>query len=55
VRLISYFCILCGQEFLSNNIPVVIQGEKMARPDNAGGIKKELRKYFAVYQQQIVC
>jgi len=54
MRLIRYFCTRRGHEFLSNDVPVVIQGGNMALSENGGGVKDGLGMYFAVHRQLIV-
>jgi len=54
VSLIWYFCTYCRHGFLSNNVPVVIRGGKMALPDNAGCVKDGMCEDFAIDQQWIV-
>jgi hypothetical protein len=46
----STFYTLHRQEFVSNNIPDVIQGGKFALPDNSEAMKYRLCTYLTVYQ-----
>lgn len=50
VRLTWYFCKLWRHEFLTNDVPTVIQRRKMAFPDIVGGLTVGLCKCFTVCQ-----